>query len=173
MIEFQDRIQKNPRLLRLKNPATGEIIDWEIQDLTEDEIVQEGTEINAEIFNKLVSQEDWATATLNTGVKASTQGYGGFKGIRYKKIGNRVYVNGSISATWDGSNILTIANLPEGYRPNFNCYALRPLTGVNIARIFVNTAGNLYLEWVRKIADGTAVTTELSWIDINIDFPVD
>ena len=53
MIEFQDRIQKNPRLLRLKNPTTGEVIDWEIQDLEDDEIEQEGTLISAEVLNNM------------------------------------------------------------------------------------------------------------------------
>lgn len=51
---FEDRILVNPRLLRLKNPTTGEIIDWEIQDLEEDEIIQEGTEISAETMNNLM-----------------------------------------------------------------------------------------------------------------------
>ena len=64
MIEFQDRIQKNPRLLRLKNPITGEIIDWEIQDLSADEILQEGTEINAEVLNKLFTQCDLMSVTM-------------------------------------------------------------------------------------------------------------
>lgn len=51
-IIFEDRILKNPRLLRLKNPNTNEIIDWEIQDLNQDEIEQEGTEIAANILNR-------------------------------------------------------------------------------------------------------------------------
>ncbi len=52
---FEDRILVNPRLLRLKNPETGEVIDFEIQDLEEDEIVQEGTEINAQVMNEMQS----------------------------------------------------------------------------------------------------------------------
>ena len=59
---FKDRIQKNPRLLRLKHPITGEIINWEIQDLTADEIVQEGTEINADVLNKM--QENFEKASV-------------------------------------------------------------------------------------------------------------
>lgn len=52
---FEDRILKNPRLLRLKNSETGEIVDWEIQDLKPSEIEQEGTEINAELLNDLLN----------------------------------------------------------------------------------------------------------------------
>lgn len=51
-IIFEDRILKNPRLLRLKNTNTNEIIDYEIQDLNPDEIEQEGTEIAANILNR-------------------------------------------------------------------------------------------------------------------------
>lgn len=55
---FEDRIQKNPRLLRLKDPRTNEIVDFEIQDLTTDEVIQEGTEINAKVFNKFQEKID-------------------------------------------------------------------------------------------------------------------
>lgn len=47
-MKWKDRIQDNPSLLRLKNKKTNEIIDFEIQQLEEEEIVQEGTQINAE-----------------------------------------------------------------------------------------------------------------------------
>lgn len=52
---FEDRIQKNPKLLRLKNPNTGEIIDWEIQELEDDEIEQKGTEVSAELLNGILN----------------------------------------------------------------------------------------------------------------------
>ena len=52
---FKNRIQSNPRLLRLKNPTTGEIIDYEIQDLQESEIVENGTEMTAEVLNTMQS----------------------------------------------------------------------------------------------------------------------
>lgn len=52
-IDFKDRIQSNPRLLRLRNPSTGEIIDYEIQDLLENEIVQDGTEVSSNVLNEM------------------------------------------------------------------------------------------------------------------------
>ena len=52
---FEDRIQNNPRLLRLLDPRTNEIVDFEIQDLEPEEILQEGTEINAEFLNSLLT----------------------------------------------------------------------------------------------------------------------
>lgn len=48
---FQDRILTNPRLLKLKDPRTNEIINFEIQDYTAEEIVQPGTEITAPRLN--------------------------------------------------------------------------------------------------------------------------
>ena len=52
-MEWKDRVQSNPRLLRLKNPVTGEIIDYEIQDLNSNEIEEEGTEVNADNMNAI------------------------------------------------------------------------------------------------------------------------
>lgn len=48
---FEDRILRNPRLFRLKDPRTNEIVDFEIQDLLPEEIIQEGTEVGAEELN--------------------------------------------------------------------------------------------------------------------------
>lgn len=52
---FEDRIQRNPRLFRLKDPRTNEIVDFEIQDLLPEEIEQEGTEVDAAYLNGLLT----------------------------------------------------------------------------------------------------------------------
>jgi hypothetical protein len=52
---FEDRIQVNPRLFRLKDPRTNEIVDFEIQDLLPEEIEQEGTEVDAAYLNGLLT----------------------------------------------------------------------------------------------------------------------
>lgn len=54
---FEDRIQVNPRLIRLLDPRTNEIVDFEIQDLEPEEIIQEGTEITAENLNGQIVNE--------------------------------------------------------------------------------------------------------------------
>ena len=128
-----------------------------------------------EVFKLYKSTKDsgWITATLESGVEATETGYGGFRGIRYRKIGSRVYVEGSVSTSWDGSNHTLLTQLPIGYRPQLNHYTLVPLTSSNIARIFISAAGNVYLEWVRTIANGSSVTSSLSWLAIDLDFPVD
>lgn len=118
----------------------------------------------------LVEEGEWITATLNSGVKATDTGLGGFKGIRYRKIGNHVYVIGSVSTTWDGTNQRVLTTLPAGYRPKFNHYVFCPLTSSNIARIYMASDGKVILEWVKSIANGNNITTELSWVSVNIDF---
>ena len=55
---FEDRIQVNPRLFRLKDPRTNEIVDFEIQDLLPEEIVQEGIEISAAYLNSLMTYSE-------------------------------------------------------------------------------------------------------------------
>lgn len=51
MNQFVDRILQNPRLLKLKDPRTNEIINYEIQDYSQEEVVQAGTEITAQVLN--------------------------------------------------------------------------------------------------------------------------
>lgn len=62
---FEDRIQVNPRLLRLKNTNNNEVIDFEIQDLEPEEIIQEGTEVTAESLNGQIVNE-YSESTDNT-----------------------------------------------------------------------------------------------------------
>jgi hypothetical protein len=45
-------------LFRLKDPRTNEIVDFEIQDLLPEEIVQEGTEIGAKELNGQIVNEN-------------------------------------------------------------------------------------------------------------------
>ena len=72
---FEDRILVNPRLLRLKNPQTNEVIDWEIQDLEPEEVVQEGTEINAQVMNEIqTTVVDGLNSTSTTDALSANQG---------------------------------------------------------------------------------------------------
>lgn len=137
------------------------------------DIMADGTIKNYKTGNLLVEEGKWITATLNSGVKATDSGLGGCKGIKYRKIGNHVFVIGSVSTTYDGTNQVVLTTLPEGYRPKFLNYTFCPLTGSNIARIYIANDGRLVLEWVKSIANGNNVTNELSWVSTKIDFFVD
>lgn len=52
---FEDQILQNPKDIILKNKETGEIVRYEIQDISEEEIIQKGTVINSENLNKITS----------------------------------------------------------------------------------------------------------------------
>ena len=75
-------------------------------------------------------------------------------------------------SSW-GGGYTAVFQLPSGYRPASRKYALSPVTGSRIARIYADTTGNIYVEWVKAIADAAAVSGSLDWIQIDIDFLVD
>lgn len=86
-----------------------------------------------------------------------------------KKYGNHVYVRGAVETNWDGSSATTIATLPEGFRPNNTIYWIKACQGARIDRMYVNSFGNICLEWCYVISDGASATGSY-WFDIAIDF---
>lgn len=117
------------------------------------------------------AQTDWIELTPADGV--TTPGTYGNGVLRYRAEGKHVYVAGSIVATWDGTNNKLIATLPSGYRPaNGNCYFLQVRGGQNIARVFINTSGEIYIEWVKSLYDQSS-NTGSGWFDLNMDFWTD
>ena len=116
-------------------------------------------------------QTDWIQLTPADGV--TTPGEYGNGVLRYRAEGKHVYVAGSINAAWDGTNNKLIATLPSGYRPaNGNCYFLQPRGGQNIARVFINTSGEIYIEWVKSLYDQSN-NTGSGWFDLHMDFWTD
>ena len=117
------------------------------------------------------AQTNWIELTPADGV--TTPGTYGNGVLRYRAEGKHVYVAGSINAAWDGTNNKLIATLPSGYRPaNGNCYFLQVRGGQNIARVFVNTSGEIYIEWVKSLYDQSS-NTGSGWFDLNMDFWTD
>lgn len=140
-----------------------------IIDIGENDIV-----INREIFKKekeVLAEGEWHQATLASNVEESTNGLGGAKGVQYKKIGNHVFVRGSVILTPNENSSVHIATLP--YAPKFSNYNIASCTGSRIGRVFINTSGQLRVDWVLNVADGSKVTSELSWLDVRIDFWID
>lgn len=119
-----------------------------------------------------VLEEDtgWVDAELEDGVTASTSGYGGACGIQYRKIGNHVYVRGSVITTYAGSTV-SLTKLP--YAPIYRPYRLGPLNGTRMSRIYVNSSGYVCLEWIANVSDGSYYTSTPSWLAIDIDFFTD
>ena len=116
-------------------------------------------------------QTDWIELTPADGV--TTPGEYGNGVLRYRAEGKHVYVAGSINAAWDGSSNKLIATLPSGYRPaNGNCYFLQVRGGQNVARVFIKTSGEIYIEWVKSLYDQSN-NTGSGWFDLHMDFWTD
>lgn len=124
-------------------------------------------------INDSVSGETWRTLSLESDVTPTSSGYGGTKGIKYKKIGNHVFVKGSVSVTWSGSGAKRLGTLPTGYRPKFVNYSLNTLAANRYARINVATNGSLNIDFIREFKDGSNYIEQVDWIDVSIDFWTD
>lgn len=105
----------------------------------------------------------WITLSLNSGITAVDS-------LQYRRIGSIVMITGRISLTWNGKNNKTIATLPDGYRPAKTKYSFFPVIGSLISRGYINPEGQVVLEWIRKLSDGSIYTSNASWLYINFDF---
>ena len=135
-------------------------------------------------------------ATLGTGVETPGRTWSTSK-LRIGKIGSHVFMRGDIyvpannysSTGKTRDNIgVTIAELPMSYMPSnidsitdggasnryFAEFWLLPISGANIARVCLNFAtGRLFVEWVRKMSDGSIQTAASNWMQVEIDWWID
>lgn len=90
----------------------------------------------------------------------------------YRKIGNHVYIRGHVQtpSSWTGTTASTVFTIPSGYRPSTRKYVMNAMTGARLARVFIDTNGNLTLEWTRNMSDGSAISGALTWVDIAVDY---
>ena len=70
---------------------------------------------------QICADSGWKTATLDSAFELSAS----TAPIQYRKIGNLVYIRGSIKATQTVSDGATIFTLPTGYRPSRQEYSLQ------------------------------------------------
>lgn len=112
----------------------------------------------------------WTALDLESGVTAATLGTRPVPS--YRKIGPHVFIEGGVSLKITSGGNDLIAVLPEGYRSAQNVYGWAQCASTRLARIVVNTAGNLVCEWVYNIG-GSRYTGDLSWLQINISYFVD
>ena len=110
----------------------------------------------------------WQNITLPSGISAAT--LGGTPQCR--KIGNHVFLRGGYSGT-KGSSGLKLGTLPSGWNPTAQLYWLIAGTAARIYRVFINTSGEIWLEWGQNIGSTSAWTGTFSWIDFKGDFWTD
>lgn len=122
----------------------------------------------------IISDTGWISLGLSDEVIEREEVAGRIgKGCYYRVInGNHVYVAFCCGCEYAGSAIVVNQNaIPEGYRPTEFAYALVSTGGRTITRTYVNTAGNVMLDWVQVIASSEKTTSaSVEWIDGYIDY---
>ena len=112
------------------------------------------------------SDTAWHYLTLSLGATPGNYGAGR---MRYKKIGNHVFIAGSVNVT-PGSNIV-LCNIPTGYRPSAGtATVINSCQGSCVARIAVYANGDFRLEWVANLSDGSFYTSGTVWVECSIDY---
>jgi hypothetical protein len=109
----------------------------------------------------------WITPTLSDGATH----YSGTP-VRYRKKDGVIYVAGEVALSNATSSSYALFTLPSGYRPKNRVRCVNTASGKRISRWYINTAGNVTLEWIMNIADGSYATGEISWVSINVSFPI-
>lgn len=106
-----------------------------------------------------------AEASLNTGRNS--------KGCFYRVIdGNHVYVAFNASFAYSGSAItISGSAIPAPYKPSRNMYALNTTNGRGVARSFINSSGEVRIDYVQNMASAeTTSSINVNWIDGYIDY---
>ena len=121
-------------------------------------------------WNDFLTNADFVDLTLNSGFTNANNNYGGRNALGYCKIGDIVYVAGGVGITnYSGTNAAATV-LPSGYRPATNHYYFCATGGSRIARVYIRPDGNIFVEWVKNIDDGSTMTGEVTWIDLSTWF---
>lgn len=121
------------------------------------------------------SDKFWVNLGFSDEVSASSSNMGRYTNgtCCYRVVNeNHVFVSFNCAFTYANAPItVSGSQIPSPYKPARNVYALCTLNGRAIARIFVNTSGDVRIDYVQNMA--TAETTEsykVNWIDGYIDY---
>lgn len=144
-------------------------LDTKVGDLTTLNTTDQTSAVNAinEVNTKL-EDSGWHDIPLADGVTAGTIG----ERPQYRKVGKRVDIKGSYSFTKSSANDL-VGVLPEGFRPTGYIYLLSPVGGSNVMRVFIQSNGNIYSEWIYGLTTDAQTTGKINWCDIRTSFYVD
>lgn len=129
--------------------------------------------------------DGWHALTLSSGVTAGSpagiSAYGG--GLAYRvEGGNHVYISGNVSfpaVDYDSQGRVLATGIPAAYRPANICYGMGfgENSGNNYKRTFVqfyvNTNGEIKCDKTAVIGAGAALTSNISWCDLHLDYWID
>lgn len=121
-----------------------------------------------------LSDTGWISLGLANTVNASTSNFGRIgTGCSYRVInGNHVYVAFNCAFQYSGSAVTVGGSMiPAPYKPPRNQYALCTTNGRGIARVFVNSTGDVRIDYVQNMASAeTTSSVTVNWIDGYIDY---
>lgn len=141
----------------------------------EDGVVDIAEDLTLRVRGKLeVLGGEWISLGLSSAVSESTTNTGrSGKGCFYRvENGNHVFVAFNCAATYAGAPITVSASaIPAQYRPSLNAYALCTTNGRGVARVFVNTSGEVRIDFVQNMASAENTTSiTMNWVDGYIDY---
>lgn len=129
---------------------------------------------NLQVGSRTISDTGWISLGLSSEVAESALNTGrNGKGCFYRVIdGNHVYVAFNCSFSYNNAPITVSAEpIPEKYRPVRNYYTLNTTNGRGIARVFINSSGEVRIDYVQNMASAeTTSAITVNWIDGYIDY---
>ena len=116
----------------------------------------------------------WASLGLSTEVSSASVDAGRYqKGCFYRVVNeNHVYISFNCAFTYSGKSIKVSANqIPSPYKPARSINAYCPTNGRAMARVYVDSSGNVYVDHVQNIAASSETSSyTVTWIDGYIDY---
>lgn len=121
---------------------------------------------NGKALPYYLEDSGWLNVQLNEGVTAVNEG------LRYRKLGNKVTIQGCISTTYKDSNI-TIGQIDTAYAPGYTLHSFFELNARRLGRGYIDKKGVIVLEWIVNISDGSYYTDTPTWIELYFEYFVD
>lgn len=128
-------------------------------------------DIDSVVDDKIASMtEDWKYAALKEGFTAYQEN---MSEVRYRKIGNVVYIRGAVKPTVDieSNKVTPIFNIPSGYRPSkLNVNVIMQGTGMNRWCLSITTGGEVNVQ--RYGITTNEVIPAGAWLNIDVSYPL-
>lgn len=117
-------------------------------------------------------ETDWIDLGLSSSVREASSNFGNYIGCAYRVIGRHVFVAFSCGFDFDGSAVFVNANkIASEYRPQRNQYAMCATGGRSVARVIVNSSGNVVVDWVQVMsASSVTESATVNWVSGYVDY---